>query len=513
MLGNTFAGMLIARRRGPCVPPGALGSGMVSFVELQSRLGAALAANTAASTVPHVLLALPSLSLGESLLSHYADRIPAMEHRYLLAALMLPRIESCELVFVSCAAPSSEVLDYYLSLAPAGRRASMRDRFQVLEVPDRTARSVAAKLLDRPDLIAELRASLRGRLAFIEPWNVTDHEVELAGRLGVPINGTSPQLWPLGFKSAGRNLFAEAGVPMPYGHEDVRSADDVVEAALEIKSRRPGAPGVVVKTDDSGAGDGNQVIRFVESAGTRELRAAVQALPEWYLADLAAGGVVEELVVGLAGSSPSVQVDISPDGEPIVVATHEQVLGGPTGQVFTGCRFPADPIYSSRIATYAKDVGALLARHGAVGRLSVDFVAAQDADGRWDVYALEVNLRKGGTTHPYAALRNLVPGRYNAESGRWISLDGSPRCYQATDNLVDPSWLGRPPGVVIRGMNEAGLTFDSRTGTGVVLHMLSCLAIDGRLGLTAIGTSSEHAAKLYSATAELMSGLTSPARP
>jgi len=201
----------------------------------------------------------------------------------------------------------------------------------------------------------------------------------LAGRLGVPINSTSPQLWPLGFKSAGRKLFAEAGVPMPYGHEDVRSADDVVEAALEIKSRRPGAPGVVIKTDDSGAGDGNQVIRFVESAGTRELRAAVQALPEWYLADLAAGGAVEELVVGLAGSSPSVQVNISPDGEPIVVATHEQVLSGPTGQVFTGCRFPADPIYSARIATYAKDVGALLARHGAVGRLSVDFVAAQDA--------------------------------------------------------------------------------------------------------------------------------------
>jgi hypothetical protein len=66
---------------------------------------------------------------------------------------------------------------------------------------------------------------------------------------------------------------------------------------------------------------------------------------------------------------------------------------------------------------------------------------------------------------------------------------------------------------VIRGVNEAGLKFDSRTGTGVVLHMLSCLAIDGRLGLTALGTSPEHAAKLYSATAELMSGLTSPARP
>jgi hypothetical protein len=50
--------------------------------------------------------------------------------------------------------------------------------------------------------------------------------------------------------------------------------------------------------------------------------------------------------------------------------------------------------------------------------LSVDFAAAGDADGRWQVFALEVNLRKGGTTHPYTVLRNLVPGRYDSEHGR-----------------------------------------------------------------------------------------------
>lgn len=48
--------------------------------------------------------------------------------------------------------------------------------------------------------------------------------------------------------------------------------------------------------------------------------------------------------------------------------------------------------------------------------MSIDFAAAQDATGRWSDYALEINLRKGGTTHPYAALRNLVSGRYDLES-------------------------------------------------------------------------------------------------
>ncbi len=155
---------------------------MTSFAEIQSQLPKALDANRPGSSDPHVVVALPSLSVAESLLAHYVDRLPALEHRYLLAGLMLPRIKTCEFVFISSQAPSSEVLDYYLSLVPADRRDGTRARMRILEVPDRTARAVAAKLLDRPDLVADLRASFRGRTAFIEPWNVTQHEVELACR-------------------------------------------------------------------------------------------------------------------------------------------------------------------------------------------------------------------------------------------------------------------------------------------------------------------------------------------
>ena len=105
---------------------------------------------------------------------------------------------------------------------------------------------------------------------------------------------------------------------------------------------------------------------------------------------------------------------------------------------------------------------------------------------RWDVFALEINLRKGGTTHPFAALRNLAPGHYDIDSGQWVTLDGSPRYYESTDNLLDPSWQGRPPSEVIRAVSDAGFQFDPTSKAGVVLHMLSCLAIDGRFGLTAV---------------------------
>lgn len=469
----------------------------VEFAELQARLGPALDANSAGSGTPHVLVAMPSYSVGESLLSHYADRIPALEHRYLLSSLVLARIESCEFVFVTSQEPEPEVLAYYAGLLPPGAAGGW-GRFRLLTVRDSSARSVAAKLLDQPQLIEELRRSFAGRPAFVDAWNVTETEVTIACRLGVPINGCAPALRPLAFKSAGRRLFARAGVPTPAGREDVHSLDEVEEAITEIRAERPGLRGVVIKHDDSGAGDGNVVIDLVSpQASGGGLRARLESLPQWYRHDLRKGGVVEELVSGEWTTSPSVQVDIRPSGSVTVLATHEQVLGGESGQVYIGCRFPAQPAYAAEIGRHAMQVGEQLAAAGAVGRASIDFVAARSAAGRWTVAALEINLRKGGTTHPFSALRNLVPGAYDIDAGAWIASDGTRRAYVSTDNAVDAHWRGLRPRVVIDSIERAGLQFGHGTRVGVVLHMLTGLAIDGRFGLTAIGHSPEHAEDLY----------------
>ena len=99
-----------------------------------------------------------------------------------------------------------------------------------------------------------------------------------------------------------------------------------------------------MKHDNSGAGDGNVVVRF---DGRRDLVEQVRevwaGLPAWYVEDLRAGGVVERLHDAARYSSPSAQVDLRPDGGVTVLATHEQLVGGDNGQVFLGCRFLADP--------------------------------------------------------------------------------------------------------------------------------------------------------------------------
>jgi hypothetical protein len=186
--------------------------------------------------------------------------------------------------------------------------------------------------------------------------------VDLALALDVPINGTAPGLRQLAFKSTGRRLFAIAGVPYPLGREDVRTTDDVVDAVQFIRHRRPLLGGVVIKHDDSGAGDGNVVLdlRMMAHVDDPEgwLRAKVDDLSDWYRSDLMLGGIVEERIAGSRFSSPSAQVDIRPTGEVVVLATHEQVLGGDDGQVYLGCRFPADPAYAPVLAEHARRPGA-----------------------------------------------------------------------------------------------------------------------------------------------------------
>ena len=468
------------------------------FAALQEKLGPALAMNLPGSGEEHVLLVLPSFSIGETVLSHYGPRVPALEHRYLNAVLMLGRIASCHMIYVCSKAPLPEVVDAYFAMMTPAVRDSARRRFTLLTIPDQSYRPVATKLVEDPALLDTVRQKIAGRTAFIEPWNVTENEVKLALALGVPINGCDPVLWPLGFKSAGRKLMREAGVPVPHGVEDVTSISAVPDAIAAIRAIRPECAGVVVKHDNSVAGDGNAVLRFAD--GDAAWRAKLASLPPWYVSDLTKGGIVEELVSGCDFSSPSVQVDVQPGRIVKVLATHEQMLGGEDGQVYMGCRFPSGPGYAPQLANYGAAIGRRLAAEGFLGRFSVDFAVARDERGIWQIYALEMNLRKGGTSHPYSALRHLMPGRYDVAAGRWLCQDETERCYVSTDNLVDASWLGLDPVRLLAELGRNELLFDPASRTGVVPHMLACLAVDGRYGVTAIGTSPAHAQELFERT-------------
>src|SRR6185436_855011 len=142
--------------------------------------------------------------------------------------------------------------------------------------------------------------------------------------------------------------------------------------------------------------------------------------------------------------SPSVQCRVDPLGRPGIISTHDQVLGGPSGQIYWGCTFPAREAYLPDIQDAGLRVAEVLANDGVLGRFGVDFVSVRRGD-RWETSAIEINLRKGGTTHPYLMLQFLTDGRYAPATGRYHTAAGRTCCYCASDNLGDPAFRGLTP--------------------------------------------------------------------
>ena len=209
------------------------------------------------------------------------------------------------------------------------------------------------------------------------------------------------------------------------------------------------------------------------------------------------GGIVEERITGVALESPSVQMRALPGGTVELLSTHDQLLGGASGQKYLGCVFPANPAYAAAIAEPAMVIGRHLAKLGVLGRFAVDFVVVQDDSGAWTPYAIELNLRKGGTTHPFLTLQFLTDGTYDGERGVFLTPTGTPKYLIATDHFEDARLKALTVTELFDAVVDHGLHFDQARRTGVVFHMISCLTECGRVGLTAVGDSPDDAWRIY----------------
>jgi hypothetical protein len=182
----------------------------------------------------------------------------------------------------------------------------------------------------------------------------------------------------------------------------------------------------------------------------------------------------------------------------IDISTHDQILGGPSGQIYLGCTFPARDDYRQRLLEAGRRIGDVLAGHGAVSRYGVDFLAYRDHhDEPWRLSALEINLRVVGTTHPFLALKFLTGGNMDPGSGHFVSIGGRRKFYQATDNLRSERYRTLVPEDLIDIATLHGLHYSHRTESGVLFHMIGALSEYGKLGVTVIGNSRDEVAALY----------------
>ena len=288
-----------------------------------------------------------------------------------------------------------------------------------------------------------------------------------------------------------------------------------------MRIRRPGLREVIVKLNEGVSGAGNALVDLgtLPLPGSADERLEIEGrlkrmqfedptTPyDAYVAKLAErGGIVEERISGVELRSPSVQLRVTPSlGQVELLSTHDQLLGGPSGQSYLGCRFPADFGYARAISADAAVIGARLAREGVLGRFAIDFVTVKDAAGAWTHYAIELNLRKGGTTHPFLTLQFLTDGRYDASTGLFLTRAGKEKHLVATDHLESPTLRGLSIDDLFDIVARNGLHFDQVSQTGVVFHMISCLTEEGRVGLTAVGDTPGQAGR------QLPTGRTNPA--
>jgi hypothetical protein len=141
-------------------------------------------------------------------------------------------------------------------------------------------------------------------------------------------------------------------------------------------------------------------------------------------------------------------------------------------------------------------VGEVLANKGVLGRFAIDFVVSRSHE-QWTSHAIEINLRRGGTTHPFLTLQFLTDGRYHAESSRFLTPNGDERHLVATDHFEDQSLMGLHIADLFDLVAISGIHYDQARERGVVFHMMSGMTELGRVGLTAVGATREEAEERY----------------
>ena len=383
-----------------------------AFRELRDRLSWQFAKVFPDPLHPRSVLIVPSLTLDTDVMARI-DGVHHYEER-LLCLLLLLRMPATRVIYVTSEPVAEATIDYYLHLLEGVPHRHARERLTLLTCHDASERSLTEKILERPRLKQRIRDALGpADFAHMICFNVSGLERRLSVEFGIPIYGCDPDLLALGSKSGSRRIFREAGVSIPDGVEDLPDEDAVVEALCEIKARDPAMRRAVVKLNEGFSGEGNALFDFSGAPEGNGLAGWVRGrLPAmsfeaegmtWEVFRpkfVEMGGIVEAFIEGEGKRSPSAQFRIDPTGRIGPLSTHDQVLGGQTGQEYLGATFPADEAYRLDVQEEGLKAARRLAEQGVLGRFGVDFISVPDGNG-WRHYAIEINLRKGGTTHPF----------------------------------------------------------------------------------------------------------------
>lgn len=488
---------------------------LIEFSQLQQKLRSVYERTFPDRLAHRTIVVIPSLTLHPSELAkisgvhHYEERM--------LALLMLLQYPNTQLIYVTSQSISQTVIDYFLHLLPGIPFTHARRRLHLFDCNDASSLPLVRKILDRPRLIHKIREAIPDpETAHISCFNCTTLESELASRLGIPLYATDPKYLKFGSKSGSRQVLAAAGLCLPEGFENVPDEAGIVDCLVRLKQRHPDLKKAVIKLNEGFSGEGNATFSYadcpdsgienwIRSEISRHVHfeAVNETWDDFMDKFRSMEGIVEAFVDGDEKTSPSVQCRINPLSEVEVISTHDQILGGPSGQVYLGCTFPANSEYRLALQDAGRRVGEVLRDEGVIGRFGIDFISVREATG-WKHYAIEINLRKGGTTHPYMMLQFLTHGQFDDATGEFLVPGGESRCYISSDNLCSEDYRGLCPDDLIDIVVEQDLHFHSTIQEGVVFHLIGALSEFGKLGVVCIAKDLDKAREYYHQTMEAL---------
>ncbi|MBI5856348.1 MAG: carboxylate-amine ligase [Sphingobacteriales bacterium] len=459
---------------------------------------------------PRTVIIIPSITMDQEILSkisginHYEERM--------LCMLMLLRLPRTHVIYVTSEPIDPVIVDYYLHMLPGITGYHALRRLTLFNCHDFSSKPLTQKILERPRLIQRIKDFIPpDHEAHMSCFNVTPLERSLAVQLQVPIYGCDPDLYELGSKSNGRKIFRECGLNVPPGFEDLKNEDGIINALAKLKEQNPGLRKAVVKINDGFSGDGNAVFSYSGSENIVDFKKWVKENLHTRLKFVAPDisyevfmqkfksmeGIVEEFLEGEPKESPSVQCRVTPTGHCEIISTHDQELGGESGQVYIGAHFPASNEYAVELGKMGITVAEALRDKGVLGRFAVDFISVKEKE-EWKHYPIEINLRKGGTTHPFLMLQFLTDGKYDAEQGVYYTSKGHLiRYYFCSDNLRSDKYKGLSPHDLIDIAMVNDLHYDGSSQEGIMFHLIGALSQFGKLGVVCIGSTPQRARELY----------------
>lgn len=438
--------------------------------------------------------------------------------------LFLLKYKNTKIVYVTTKGFNKDLFNYYVGLISEDE-ADMNERLKRLvhiEVDNKKNMALVHKVLDNPGIIEKIKNELDNpERTVLRTYNVTEAERELAIKLGVPLFGSGQKFDFIGTKSGARKMFRLAKANTIPGFEDIMHFNDLIASIVKLIKKYPNYKKLMIKRNYSSSGKGNCIVRIghlLEDHNVDSVRTDSQKLEKIIKANLKdymifqkedevyadyvkkfnqSGGIIELYIPGQIKYSPSTQVLINADKKARIVSTHEQILGGPDNQLFLGCKFPTIPSHRRLIIKEGEKIANVLAQKGIIGNFAIDYVVVYDKNHKNPiVWPIEINLRKGGTTHPFRTAFFLTGAIYNPTTGNLMS-GKTPIHYYAMDFIEDQKYRQFNSEELINLVKNSKISFNKETKQGVLLYITGMLEEYGRFGAICIGQSAEEAEEYY----------------